>query len=204
MKFYKEGDKSQAICSDCGEIVSSTMLYRDVPFEGGGAVAKDILVGVCDKCRMVVSIPAQSTPAIAKAKKQAQIPVETKVPAVFVEILEYACYQLDSLASTELRKRLIMFYVHQYTRGQLNKDELLKIHESTISFAKKDSKKKRLSFKVTDAMNLEVQNLSDATHLGKTELIKSVVFKIKNNIIDAQATKQTISALKSFAAAATC
>lgn len=204
MIFYKEGDKSQSICPDCGEIVSTTMLYRDVPFEDGSAVAKDILVGVCDRCLMVVSIPAQSTPAIAKAKKQAQTPLEANVPAVFVDMLDYACYRLDSRAGTELRKRLIMFYIHQYTSGQLNKDELQSIHESMVLFANKGSRKKRLSFKVTDAMSVEVQNLSDATRLGKTELIKSVVYKIKNDIIDARATNQTISALKSFAVAATC
>ena len=69
MYFYKEGDKSKVICNDCSEIVTTTMEYKDLPFDDGSAIAKDILVGTCDKCHRAISIPAQSTPAIAKAKK---------------------------------------------------------------------------------------------------------------------------------------
>ena len=204
MEFFKEGDKSKAICCDCGEIVQTTMHYRDVPFDDGSAIAKDILVGTCDQCLTVVSIPAQSTPAIAKAKKQVQTSIETKVPAVFVDMLDYACYQLNAQTSTDLRKRLLMFYVHQYTSGQLNTNDLLVINQSIADLSKKGSKKKRLSFKVNHEMNNEMQLLSRQTHLGVTELVKTVVFKIKNDIVDAKASKKTISALKSFAMASIC
>ena len=95
MEFFKEGDKSKAICCDCGEIVQTTMHYRDVPFDDGSAIAKDILVGTCDQCLTVVSIPAQSTPAIAKAKKQVQTSIETKVPAVFVDRIEWLAAALS-------------------------------------------------------------------------------------------------------------
>ncbi len=204
MEFLKEGSKVKAFCNDCGDIVYTTMQYRDVPFDDRSAIVKDILVGVCDGCNRVISIPAQSTPAIAKAKRQAQRPVEANVPAVFVEMLDYACYQLNSQTSTDLRKRLVMFYVHQYSSGELNKDELVVIHKDIPIYSRNAVKKKRLSFKVTDEMTKEMQALSDQTHLGITELLKSVVLKIKNDIVDSKATKQTISALKSFAVASTC
>jgi hypothetical protein len=65
--YISEGDKSKAICSHCKKMVSTTFAYRDVPFSDGSGVVKNILVGVCDHCDLVVSIPAQSTPAISMA-----------------------------------------------------------------------------------------------------------------------------------------
>ncbi|WP_408601591.1 hypothetical protein [Pseudomonas sp. PLMAX] len=64
MKLYQEGDKSRAICGHCETVVATTFMCRDVPFSDGKGIAKAILVGVCDTCSQVVSIPAQSTPAI--------------------------------------------------------------------------------------------------------------------------------------------
>lgn len=63
MKKYKEGDKSRAICHDCG-LVNTTFYHRDVTVE---KISVYILAGVCEKCNQVVSIPSQATPAIKKA-----------------------------------------------------------------------------------------------------------------------------------------
>lgn len=61
--MYKIGDKSNAICFQCG-LVSITFNLKDVPIRNSEKVVKDLLVGVCDSCEQVVSIPAQSTPKI--------------------------------------------------------------------------------------------------------------------------------------------
>lgn len=64
MKPYQEGDTGRAICGHCEKLVTTTFMRRDVSFSDGKGVAKAILVGVCDTCSQVVSLPAQSTPAI--------------------------------------------------------------------------------------------------------------------------------------------
>lgn len=64
MVIVKDGEKSKALCEDCGDIVSTTFAYRDVPFDDGSGVANDILAAVCDKCDRVVALPAQSVPAV--------------------------------------------------------------------------------------------------------------------------------------------
>lgn len=64
------GEKSSAICCDCG-LVSTTFAVRDVPFEDGIGVAEGIMTCVCDGCGIVVAIPALSTPQIASARRAA-------------------------------------------------------------------------------------------------------------------------------------
>lgn len=70
MKLHDAGEKSKAICEVDGP-VSITFAYRDVPFSDGAGVAKQVLVGICDRCAKVVSILPQSTPAIKAARDKA-------------------------------------------------------------------------------------------------------------------------------------
>ncbi len=60
MKLYKVGDKSRAICPQCEQIRSPTFAERDVPLSSGTGMVHDVLVGVCDVCDTVVSVPQQS------------------------------------------------------------------------------------------------------------------------------------------------
>ena len=67
-KLYAAGDKSRAICEGCAKAVASTFVYRDVAFDDGSGVVRDILVAVCDACEAIAAVPAQSTPAIRQAR----------------------------------------------------------------------------------------------------------------------------------------
>lgn len=64
-KIFNVGDTSRAVCEACQAVVSTTFELRDELFSNGRGVGSGILVGVCDRCGAVVSIPAQSTPVIA-------------------------------------------------------------------------------------------------------------------------------------------
>lgn len=79
MKIFQDGDNSQAFCSHCSDLVSTTFVRRDVPFSDGKGLAKSILVGACITCGQTVSIPAQSTPAISKARKEAGESIEVNL-----------------------------------------------------------------------------------------------------------------------------
>ena len=67
MKKYSKGDKSRAICENCG-LVHTTFFYRNVTIEKH---AIRILAGVCDRCDTVVAIPAQATATIKRALARA-------------------------------------------------------------------------------------------------------------------------------------
>lgn len=72
MEHYNPGDHSKAICEDCNKLVDTTFVVRNVPFDDGIGVAKNILVAVCDLCDQTVAIPAQSVATIAEARKEAE------------------------------------------------------------------------------------------------------------------------------------
>ena len=62
-RVVKEGDKGRAICNSCG-LTIITYALRDVDFSDKSGTARGIIAGVCDNCKEVISIPAQSTTKI--------------------------------------------------------------------------------------------------------------------------------------------
>ncbi len=68
--MYAVGDERETYCLECGKFVKSTVRCRDVPFQSGLGIVKEILVFVCNDCDTVCAIPSQSTPAIAAARRE--------------------------------------------------------------------------------------------------------------------------------------
>jgi hypothetical protein len=64
MNTVREGDKKQALCEKCQSITLSTYHRRTVPINDGTGIVNNLLVGVCDICNSVVTIPHQSVPEI--------------------------------------------------------------------------------------------------------------------------------------------
>lgn len=72
MHLWNEGDRSEAICADCDRIVTTRYAVRTIHLSGSGIDVPGVLVGVCDSCDGIVSLPAQSTPQIREARERAE------------------------------------------------------------------------------------------------------------------------------------
>lgn len=69
MTEFRENDKSHSLCLQCKKYVVTTFQYRDVPLDDESGTVEHILVGVCDECGAVVSVPAQSSTFIKEFLK---------------------------------------------------------------------------------------------------------------------------------------
>jgi hypothetical protein len=67
---HQVGQKSKAICSNCGGLKSTTFMKRDVPLSSGKGQVSNILVGVCDGCDQVISTTQEAAPQIAQELKK--------------------------------------------------------------------------------------------------------------------------------------
>lgn len=204
-KLYKPGDKSRAICPHCAALVSTTFAYRDVPFDDGSGVVKGILAGTCDVCGAVASIPAQSTPAIRRARETADVSLEVSLPAPEVEILDAAAYRIDPEASARFRKSLIAYYVRKLRQ---NPADAATLKGQAADWRRNHAARKRpgvaipnrrLSFKVSPRMDRDVRSVMEETGLTKTELVRAVVMKIEQDLI-AQESPHLVRELQDIAA----
>lgn len=66
---WSVGDRSQAICEECGAVVETRFEYRAVPLTKPGVDVPDVLVAVCIACDHIVAVPHQSTPQLNEARK---------------------------------------------------------------------------------------------------------------------------------------
>lgn len=204
MKLHYAGEKGRAICEADGQ-VSTTFAYRDVPFSDGVGIARKILVGVCDRCGEVVSIPPQSTPAIKAARNKADVSIEAMLPAVYLDTLDLACYRIDSGVTQDFRKQLLMYYVHRSVRDKTAARRIAKIKASAkfLQMVNSSSERRRLSMKISPAMSRNVDQLLQATKLSKTDLIKSLVVQIEKDIVEPK-NPANLRELKTLATISNC
>lgn len=198
MKLYTPGEKSRAICASCKKLVATTFMYRDVPFDDGEGVAKNILASVCDECSAVVAIPAQSTPAIRRARDAANISLEVMLTARDMEVLDSAALRIDPQATAKFRKFLIAYYVHRIAQASDAKDRLQILHQQRMT-STPDAPRKRLSLKLAPRMEAEVQALMERSGLNKTDLMRSVVGEIEQALVKSPAPTE-LHALQDLAA----
>jgi hypothetical protein len=203
-KLYEEGEKSKAICSSCQQLVTSTFARRDVPFSDGNGEVKNILVSVCDLCDQVVAIPAQSTPAIREARQKVVKPIEAQLPAIYLDMLDLAAFTIDSTNSTEFRKVLMVFYLHRFASGEYPRERLLKAHRTAVERFKEErgAARRRLSMKVSLRIADDIKTLVDNTSMSQTEVIKSVIYQIQTDVVEARkpALLKELSALSAISA----
>jgi hypothetical protein len=187
-KLYIEGEKSKAICDSCQQLVTSTFARRNVPFSDGKGEVKDILVAVCDLCDQVIAVPAQSAPAIREVRQKEAKAIEAQLPAIYLDMLDLAAYAVDSAASTEFRKVLMVLYLHRFASGEYPRERLLKAHRSALArFAEqRGAARRRLSMKVTPRIAEDIKTLTEDTAMNQTEVIKSVIYQIQADVIEAR------------------
>lgn len=204
MKIWEEGDRSKAACEHCKAVVTTTFMRRDFPLNVPSMRVKNLMVGVCDRCGATVSIPAQSTPAIARARKEEPLSVEANLPAIYVDVLDCAAHHIDSTASIDFRRILLTYFIHKAAEDARSGPKLKKSHErAMVKYPeKRGAARRRLSMKVPGRVSLEFKNLEMRTNMNTTELIKSVVYDIHETVLN-NPKPAVISELRILSAVAT-
>lgn len=180
MKIVKEGDTRNVLCHNCGKS-TATYLLRDVDFSDRSGAVKNILAAVCNGCQQVVSIPAQCTPQIKQAFDQSRQPLEVRVPAHFLDILNVATQKIDESLGEEFSKTLILYYLHALNSGRYTQDELKSLLNSELAQAKAS---KRLSMKISPRQMAELTALMQQQNLSKiSDVVKAVILKINQDLV---------------------
>jgi len=191
-KLYAPGDSGQAICPHCEKRVTTTYAYRDVPFDDGSGVVKGILAAVCDTCDRVAAIPAQSTPAIRRARDTADIPLEVNLLAPEIEVLDAAAFSIDPQSTTRFRKAIFTYYLTRFERDAGELEAAKELLKSLISARKKQHKaahrikipSRRLSFKLAPRTERKVESVLTKSGWNKTNLVRGVVAMVEKDILE--------------------
>lgn len=195
MDILKIGDQEKAACEKCAAFVTVTYKLRDVPFSDGSGMVRQVLVGVCKKCDQVCVLPQQSVPAVKRALEKQRRPIESRVPAHMVDILNLASAEVG--CGTDFVPYLIKYYVHALASRQMSAERLPRYLTSDLA---KGKAVKRISLKGQHVVE-EVGELKSLTHIESTsDLIRGVILKINDDIVQNKKSKP-LNDLRGIAAA---
>lgn len=195
MKIFKVGDSQKAICENCRSLENATFALRDVPFNDDSGVVKNVLAGVCDKCNQVSILPQQSTPAVKKQLEAQRKPIESRLPAHMLDILNLASAEIGG--SIDFVPHLMKFYIHSLTADEKAASKMATFLASDLAVGKAE---KRLSLKGRKIYD-DVDAIKAFSHIeNTTDLIKSVILKINEDVL-VKKKAQPIQQLRDIAAA---
>ena len=195
MKIIKVGDKGKAACDKCAAFVSVTYGLRDVPFNDGSGTVNNVLVGVCDQCDNVCTLPHQSTPAVKRELEKQRKSVEARIPAHLVDILNLASEKVG--CNTDFGQSMVKFYLHDLASQNMSPSKLPGYLKSDLASGLAN---KRISLKGQHILE-DIIELKSLTQLKtNTDLIKSVILKINDDILENERAKP-LQRLRGIAAA---
>jgi len=178
MKMLKVGDSSKAICSRCAQVRPVTFSERDVPLSSGKGTVREVLVGVCDVCDDIVSIPQQSVPRIKESLSAPLYALETRIPRHLLDVLGLACHTLgfDVQSSSALFR---YYLLHSSTTLKL-RSHIGRLAASDEAQGKANA---RFSAKLTSHMHKRLQ-LIETDGISKSDAVKGIIVKIKKDVLD--------------------
>lgn len=97
MKIWKEGEASSTLCPNCDRRRDVVFQRRTVELKDPDISIPDVLVAVCCECDGIAVIPAQSSPRLGAAVKQARVTLNARIPGHLEDVLLLLA---DTLAST--------------------------------------------------------------------------------------------------------
>ena len=183
MHIYKEGDKSQAICGTCKTIQPTTMQVRDVPTDlDPSDIVRNVMVGVCDKCDEVVSMPHQSAPRLGAHLRGERRSLDTAVPQHLVDgvlmALSILGYGTQSLAPA-VRLYLTRTPALDHFQKLLESEEL----QGTATA--------RFSTKVSAKLAALMQGVEKEAGANRSAQVRVAMLRMKQEIVDNKDEQET-------------
>ena len=195
VNIVKSEDKSTAACQACKTFVDVTYRLRNVPLSDGSDIVKDVLVGVCDVCDGVCVLPHQSVPKVTKAMERQRKPIDSRVPAHMLDILNLASAEVGG--GSDFVPHLIKYYLHALAVKEMSSGRLVRYLTSDLANGKSQ---KRISLKGR-RVSEDIEKVKKLTNLSNTsDIVKSVILKINDDILQKK-SKRPIKTLEGIAAA---
>lgn len=181
MKLLREGDTSRAICETCGSIQPTTYRRRTVPFRHREGQVSGVLVGVCNACDTVVSIPQQSVPRITKELDRQRHALEARLSNYLLDALNVTLTTLEGASTPRGFAVLLRYYLDWANK---NPEALTRLKQLAGAEEARGKAVERLSVKLDDRYADILANLVKDSGLNKTSVVKSIVVQAKRDVLD--------------------
>jgi RNase P subunit RPR2 len=187
MLLWNVGDKSEAICKHCKDVVSTTFAVRAVVLEDVKVTVEDVLVAVCDRCGETAGIPAQSGPLLHDALEKAPTKVIARVNRRLEDALRLIAAEYG-VRDRDFRAPLLKYYLHEITRHPQMAKRIKRLAHSELVKGKKTG---RVEFRLSaPALAAAWDRAKKVGMRTQTELIEGVIAAATEDILDHMAPER--------------
>jgi hypothetical protein len=171
-KFWRAGDRSRAICEECGKVVETRFEYRTYSLSRPRVDVPDVLVAVCMVCDQTVAVPYQSSPRLNEARKAAEGALEARIPRHLEDVLAVVASHYGRNDS-EFRAVVLRYYLHA-----LGENEAFALHVRELATGElaRGTADERLSLKVQKpVLSRAWDSARNAGIRSKTDMVKGAI-----------------------------
>jgi hypothetical protein len=171
-KFWKAGDRSRAICEQCGKVVETRFEYRTYSLTKPRVDVPDVLVAVCTSCDCVVAVPYQSSPKLNAARKAAEAPLEARIPKHLEDVLAVVASHYGR-NDREFRGVILRYYLHLMGESDALARHIRELASGDLASGAADE---RLSLKIqAPVLDRAWETARNAGMRSKTEMVKGAI-----------------------------
>ena len=197
LKVWKVGDRSRGLCERCVRVVSTRFERRPLQLEDVAVPVPDLLVGVCEECAEVISIPPQSMPRINAARRREPVRLEARIPKALDEILQ-ALTAWYAGREDAFQSALLRYYLHEMANDPEMAGRVKRLASGDAAACKCDG---RVHFRVEKPLLDRAERaMTNAGIADRSEMVRGVILAALEDTESATAERK--AALRAIAIAA--
>lgn len=184
MKVLRAGDKGEALAPGRGR-VPIVYEYRTVHLDKTDVDVPDVLVGVCAETAEILTIPAQSTPRLKRARQVSKEETfSVRVPAQLRDILWLLADHYRARAK-KFAPALIRFYLEQTIAQRSLARRLVRLSRSPMAV---EGPRRRLTVRTDGRLLRDVDRLAaELNGVSRSDLVRGAILAAKQDVLDGRA-----------------
>ena len=117
LKIWHQGERSEALCSTCGEWRETEFQYRTFRLEKSRQDVPDVLVAVCRTCDSIAAVPHQSAPRLQAARRGVPGRIDVRVPKELRDVIGLLAVEFggDPVA---FAGGVVRYYLHELVESK--------------------------------------------------------------------------------------
>lgn len=181
MKIWKEGEASSTLCPSCERRRAVVFRRRTVELQDPDISIPDVLAAVCCECDSIAMIPAQSTPRLGKAVRQATVTLNARIPGHLEDVLLLLAERLAS-TSPPSAPAVLRFLLSEFVSNPLVAERVKERAADELVSGPADHE---LSVRIPALLLIEMDEAAARVGIeSRTAVIKGLLAVAKEDVLD--------------------
>lgn len=180
--LFIEGQKSEAVCRHCKKLVSTTIRTRAYALEESEIKVPGVLVGVCDTCNEIVTIPHQSTYRLRDARvRRKEQSLEARIPTHLEDVIHMVADRFGAPVQ-EFRPGLLRFYLREIANDAAFAERVRTLAASELAQA---PARARISLRVPAPLLARAREKAREAGISTaSEMLRGILLAAKEDVLD--------------------